>query len=445
MPIQNTDRRRHRGPVRAFAAWWTAVWLYMVLGVSSPPSFAEDWPGWRGPSGDGTSREANPLIRWDGPRGDHLAWKSPVPSGHASPIVWGDRVFLAACDLQREERQLLCLHLETGELLWRRVVLHAKLESKHQLNSHASSTPATDGELIYVTFLEPQDRLVPAPNVGAARDIMPGTMVVAAYDFDGNQRWIVRPGEFVSAHGFCSCPVLFDDLVIVNGDHDGDSYLIALDRATGETRWKTSREYRTRSYVTPLIREIGGRHQMVLSGSLCVAGFDPTSGERLWKVEGPTEQFVASMVYDGERFFLAAGYPTHHVMGIVPGSPTTGRAPQVAWHAEDAKCYVPSPVLVGDRLFVADDRGTANCYDATTGERVWKARLGRHYSASLITAGGLVYFLADDGITKIVRPGPNLEVVAENPLGEFVSSSPAIAQGRLLIRGEQNLFCFARD
>jgi hypothetical protein len=135
-------------------------------------------------------------------------------------------------------------------------------------------------------------------------------MVVAAYDFDGKQKWLVKPGDFISAHGYCSSPVIHDDLVIVNGDHDGVSYVVALDKKTGKTVWKTPRIHKTRSYVTPLIRKIAGRTQMVISGSKRIVSLDPKTGKQHWVIEGPTEQFVASMVYDGSKFYMAAGYPT---------------------------------------------------------------------------------------------------------------------------------------
>ena len=190
---------------------------------------AENWPGWRGPRGDGTSFEKNVPTSWDAAKRKNLVWKTALPGeGHASPVVWNDRIFIAACLKDKQERVLLCLESESGKLLWSRSVFKAPLETKHSLNSHASGTPATDGELVYVTFLEVDGSTVPAPNVGRKRPVTPGRMVVAAYDFDGRLKWEQKPGSFVSAHGFCSCPVLYEDLVIVNGDHDGESYILAL-------------------------------------------------------------------------------------------------------------------------------------------------------------------------------------------------------------------------
>lgn len=402
----------------------------------------ENWPQWRGPRGDGTSQETGIPTHWNGPAGENVAWKVAVPGkGHSSPIVWGERVFLTTCLEDAQQRVLVCLDRRSGRTLWQQTVLTAPLETRHALNSCASSTPATDGKLVFVSFLEVDGRTVPAPNVGAPRPITPGRMVVAAYDFDGNQKWLVRPGDFISAHGYCTSPVLYQDLVIVNGDHDGDSYVAALRQQTGRAVWKIPREHKTRSYVTPLIREIDGRPQMVLSGSKSIVSVDPRDGTPHWKIEGPTEQFVASMVYDGKLLFMAAGFPTYHVLGILPDGQGDVTATHVAWHSTEAKCYVPSPVVVDGHLMVADDRGTVNCFAAQSGKRLWQERLGSHYSNSLVTAGGLVYLIADDGVTKIVRPGSKLDLVAENPLGERTFTSPAISAGQLFVRGEQHLFC----
>ena len=409
---------------------------------------AENWPGWRGERGDGSSLEKNVPTSWDGASGENIAWKTPLPGGgHASPIVWEDRIFVVSCTedqkTEQKERLLVCLDRRTGKVLWQRSVLKSLLETKHNLNSHASSTPATDGKLVYVSFLEVDGDTIPARNVGRARPVTPGTMVVAAYDFEGNQQWLVRPGEFCSVHGFCSCPVVHGDLVIVNGDHDGDGYLTALNKSTGETVWKVDRDHNTRSYVTPIIRKIDGREQLVLSGSKSVCSYDPKSGKRHWKIDGPTEQYVASMVFDGKKFYMAAGFPTYHVMGILPGGKGNVTDSHVAWHVQNVRCYVPSPVLVDDYLLVADDRGTANCFDTSNGDRLWQDRLGKHFSASLVTAGGKAYFLADDGKMSIVRPGKELDVVAENELGEYCYASPAISNSQLFLRGEKHLYCIA--
>ena len=245
----------------------------------SGTAFADNWPCWRGAQEDGTSLETNMPVHWSAT--ENVRWKTELlGNGHASPIVWGDKIFTVTAVLESNERRLLCLNRKTGAIVWQKTVVTTPAEGKHGLNSYASSTPATDGRLIYVTFLDRQE------------------MVVAAYDFDGNQQWLVRPGAFSSMHGFCSSPLLFKDKVIMNGDHDGDSYIVALSRADGKTLWKIPREHHTRSYCAPIIREIGGKTQMVLSGDKSVASYDPNTGARHWIMDGPTEQFVASPVYN---------------------------------------------------------------------------------------------------------------------------------------------------
>ena len=417
------------------------VLLFLVSQLPFPAAMAENWPCWRGPRGDGTSAESNVPTTWNGITGENVAWKSKLRgTGHASPVIWNDRIFLSSCDETTGERILTCLDQANGDMVWQKVVAKSKLETKHQLNSYASGTPATDGKTVYVSFLIVDGHEIPAPNVGSERNVTPGQILVAAFDFSGNELWHVTIGDFISAHGFCSSPVIFDNLLIVNGDHDGESYVVALDRSNGQTVWKTPRTHKIRSYCTPIIRDIAGRTQMVMSGSKQVVSLDPKTGDEIWRVEGPTEQFVSSMVADDQSFYLTAGFPTHHVMAINPDGSGDVTTSHVRWQSEEAKCYVPSPVLTGPHLFVADDRGTVNCFDTETGKRLWQDRLGKHYSASLLTASGLVYFTADDGVTSVVRPGDKLDVVSRNELGEYTWSSPAIANGRIYIRGEHHLF-----
>ncbi|HPM79424.1 MAG TPA: PQQ-binding-like beta-propeller repeat protein [Candidatus Anammoximicrobium sp.] len=417
--------------------WYASAGLFAIGLVAAGLVRAENWPCWRGPRGDGTSEEKQVPLRWNGVSGENIVWKTPLPGrGHSSPIVWGDRLFLVACVEASQSRIVFCVDRPTGQILWQRTVISAPLERRHNLNSFASGTPATDGELVYATFLE--------PDFGSKKEATPGNLVVAAYDLAGNPRWLVRPGRFSSVHGFCSSPVLFEDQVIVNGDHDGDSYIVALDRKTGEIRWKTPRPNKTRSYCTPIIREMDGRTQMILSGSLCVVSMDPRDGSQHWIIDGPTEQFVASLVYNGQLLFLTAGFPEHHILAIKPDGRGNVTHTHVAWRTTKGCSYVPSPIVSGEYFLVAADNGICSCFVAATGERLWMERLSSHYSASLIEANGLVYFQADDGEMKIVRPGRQLEVVAANPLGEYCYASPAVSQGQIFLRGEKHLYCIGQ-
>ena len=401
---------------------------------------AENWPGWRGPSGDGISAGKGIPTKWSSK--ENIAWRIAVRGeGHSSPIVWGDKVFLTSSLTEKNKRILLCIDRLSGQTVWQRDVVQSPPETVHRLNSRASGTPATDGKQVYVTFMRAEGDEVIAPNVGSERLITPGKIIVAAYDLDGNEKWKTNVGDFLSAHGFNTCPVLFEDLVILNGDHDGNAYLVALDRQSGRQRWRTRRENKTRSYVTPIIREIDGITQMILSGSLCIASYDPRNGKRHWIVDGPTEQFVASMVYDGKYVFATGGYPERHTLAIRPGGKGNVPDTHIAWRTTRGAAYVPSPIISGRYLLMVADSGIASCFEARTGKRHWMERLPGGHSPSPVSADGLVYFVSDRGVTPIIRPSETFAVIAKNELGEPVSASPAISQGQIFLRTHPHLYC----
>jgi outer membrane protein assembly factor BamB len=402
--------------------------LAILFASALPAKSSENWPGWRGPRGDGTVQGAPDLpVKFT--LADNTIWKTEIPGiGHASPIIWEDRIFLVTADAETTARSLFCLDRTTGKVIWSRVVLEAPFEDIHRLNSHASSTPVTDGERVFVSFLDESE------------------MFVAAFDFEGNELWRKKPGTFSSKHGYCSCPVLWKDKVIINGDHDGDAYLVALDQKTGEQIWKTDRPNKTRSYCTPIFREIDGRTQMILSGSLSVASYDPDTGKQIWIIDGPTEQFVASLVYseDLKLLFLTCGFPQKHILAIRPDGTGNVTKTRVAWRDTVGAAYVPSPIVIGEYFIVVADNGVASCFIAATGEKMWRERLPGSHSASILTANGLAYFVSDEGIVSVVKPGPTFDVIAQSELGEKVTASPAVYDNQLFIRGEKHLFCLAK-
>jgi outer membrane protein assembly factor BamB len=384
--------------------------------------FAEEWPGWRGPRGDGTSAETGIPIHWS--KTENIRWCAPLPGkGHSSPIVWGDRIFITTCLEQDNKRLLLCLDRRDGSILWQREVLTSPLERKHNLNSYASATPVTDGKRVWVSFLE-------FPR-----------MQVACYDMEGKQVWLRSPGEFYSVHGFCSSPVLYKNTVILNGDQDAAAWIVALDKETGAERWRIDRPNRTRSYCTPFIVEAGGHVQMVLSGSKCVASYDPDTGKQNWIIDGPTEQFVSTLIYGDGVLFLTAGFPTYHLMGIRPDGQGNVSATHVLWHERRGDDYVPSPITDGQRFYFVGDKGVAGCIEARTGKRLWTERLGIHHSASPVLADGAIYFPDDNGITHVLKAGPTFERLSRNDLGEECYASPAIAHGEMFIRTLNALYC----
>ena len=204
--------------------------MFFVL-MSQAVTKAQNWPQWRGPNGDGTSSEINLPTQWDSEK--NVLWKSPVPGiGHSSPIVWGDRLFTITAKPESQEKILLCYDTKNGDLLWQVTVLKTKLENKHNDNSFASGTPATDGTYIYVSFLDGE------------------YVTVAAYDFTGKQIWLQRPGTFSSPHGYSCSPVLYKDKVIINGDSKGDSFVAALSRTDGHTIWKVPHNNPAHSFST---------------------------------------------------------------------------------------------------------------------------------------------------------------------------------------------------
>jgi outer membrane protein assembly factor BamB len=404
------------------------IWkgLLMVLLVLWPAleAGAEDWPNWRGPRGDGSSLEKGVPLQWN--ETENVAWKAEVPgTGHASPIVFKDKIFIVSALLDTQERVLLCFDRKSGKKLWQKTVVESPLERKHELNSFASSTPATDGTNVYVAFLS-KDK-----------------MVAAAYDLEGNEKWSVSPGVFSSIHGFCSSPIIHKDKVILNGDHDGDSYIVAISRADGRTLWKTPRENKTRSYCVPTVFELSGRTQMVLSGDKSVASYDPNNGKLHWILDGPTEQFVASIVYNqkADLLFVTGGYPDLHILGLKhDGKGKIGRE-KIAWRSNKGVSYVPSPVSVGDWFFIVSDGGIASCYDARSGKIEWQERLAGGHHASLVTAEERVYFLGDNGECTIVQAAKEFNVLAKNVLQEKFFASPAISQGQIFLRGDKHLYC----
>ena len=402
--------------------------LVMILIQVLPPILAktENWPGWRGPRGDGSSLDTNIPVGWN--INENLIWKTALPGkGHASPIIWGDRVFVVTAIEDSEQRALLSIERKTGRVVWQKDILKSAFERIHRLNSRASSTPVTDGNSLYLSFLAGDE------------------MWVAAFTMDGELRWKRRPGQFSSKHGYCSSPILWKDKVIINGDHDGDAYIVALNQKNGETIWKTERPNKTRSYCTPIIRNIDGRNQMILSGSVSVASYDPDSGKQHWVIDGPTDQFVASLVYNEDLLFMTCGFPKRFMQAIDPRGFGNVTSTHIRWTTTKGCSYVPSPIAIGPYFLVVADNGVASCFVAKTGERLWMERLQGGHSASIISANGLAYFLSDRGVMTVIKPGPKFEILAENELGEATSASPAIYDGHLFLRGEEHLFCIAKN
>jgi outer membrane protein assembly factor BamB len=385
---------------------------------------AENWPAWRGPRGDGTSLEASAPTEWSASR--NVLWKTLVPgAGHSSPIVWEDRVFTATAVPEKKERILLCFDRRTGQILWQQTVLTAALEDKSPENSFASCTPATDGERVYVAFLDVKQ------------------VVVAAFDFSGKQLWLVRPGEFQNDHGFSSSPVLYEDKVILSAQGKQGNFVVALSRADGHTLWKNALDNPSNSFGQPLARVLAGRPQIILCGDKAVTSFNPQDGARLWFVESPFTDFVITPVFSEQAGLLltTSSWPKKELQAIKPDGQGDVTEAKIVWRSVPGAPYVPSP-MAADRFFLtlSDAGNEIYCFDAATGHILWHEPFS-HSHASPVSVGGLVYFLNDKGVTQVIKPGEKYELVASNELGERCFASPAVSRGQIFLRGATNLYC----
>jgi outer membrane protein assembly factor BamB len=408
--------------------------IVLLLAVLTT-THAEDWPGWRGPRGDGTSKSEK--VPLDFGKAKNVRWVADILGvGHSSPIVSAGKVFLTSCIEGEEKRLLVCLDARTGKELWRREVTRAELEKKHSLNSHASGTPACDGERVYVAFKAGKE------------------MLAACYTVEGKEIWRKSPGQHHSVHGFCTSPVLHKGLVILNGDQDARAFLVAYDKLTGEEKWRADRPNRKRSYCTPILIPDpvrAGRTQLVLSGSKCVTGYDADTGKLLWIHDGPTEQYVASLVLHREVLFLTTGFPERHLMGLrADGEGRINKTKHVVWHvgheanSGQGAAYVPSPIAQDGLFFCVSDEGWMTCVEAETGKRVWKERLSREqHWASPVLARGHILVADKAGKVRVVPAGRTFQVARVIDMGGPIFASPAIAGDDLLLRVGGKLYCLA--
>jgi outer membrane protein assembly factor BamB len=399
----------------------------LLLAGLTPRVSAENWPAWRGPRGDGTSLETSAPTEWNATR--NVAWKTVIPgAGHSSPIVWEDRVFTATAMPENKERALLCLDRRTGQILWRKAVLTADLENKSGENSFASCTPATDGERVYVAFLDIKQ------------------VVVAAFDLSGKQLWLVRPGEFQNDHGFSSSPILYQDKVILAAQGKQGNFLVALSRVDGHTLWKNALDNPSNSFGQPLARLLAGRPQVILYGDKAVTSFNPQDGARLWFVESPSTDFVITPVFNEQAGLLlsTSSWPKKELQAIKPDGQGDVTQTKIVWKSAPGAPYVPSPVAI-DRFFltVSEAGNEIYCFEAATGQVLWHEPFG-HCHASPVSAGGLVYLLNDKGVTQVIKPGEKYELVASNDLGEKCYASPAVSRGQIFLRGFTSLYCIGR-
>ncbi|HVR27969.1 MAG TPA: PQQ-binding-like beta-propeller repeat protein [Thermoanaerobaculia bacterium] len=404
----------------------------VFLGASSAVG-ADNWPQWRGPAATGASAETGLPVRWS--ETENVAWKLAMPARSGStPIIWERHVFLSVGD--GDELWLWAVDRDRGEVLWKsRLGAENVLTRKQNMSS---PSPVTDGERVWV---------------------LTGTGVVKAFDFAGKELWarnlVADHGKFGLNWGYASSPLLLDDLLVVQVLHgmktDDPSYVIALDGVTGETRWHVERPTDAKAespdaYTTPARLETAAGTQIVVSGGNYVTGHDPKTGRELWRGGGlnpsdaPMYRVVASPVVSGDLIFVPSRVSPFLVYRAGGSGDVT--ASHLAWSLERGP-DVPTPATDGEHLYVLRDQGTISCYRVETGEPVWvdqRVAPGT-YSASPVIADGKVYVTNEEGLTTVMRAGPEFEVLAENRLDGYTLSSIAVSHGRLFLRTEHSLYC----
>lgn len=408
-------RRRPHGMATLILAgllWWTTG---HVAG--------QDWTRFRGPNGSGVSPATNLPARWEDT--DYLFRVELPGAGHSSPVAWGQRVFLTSAADDGATRIVLCLDAVSGAILWTRT-FPASEHSKHQLNSFASPTPCCDTERVYVSWSSPESYLV------------------VALDHQGGELWRADLGPYVSQHSAGPSPIVYQNLLIVGNEQDGESSLVALDRESGQVVWETPRRTEKVSYSTPCVyRPAEGPEELIfLSWAHGVSGIDPRTGGTNWELAGVFDKrTVSSPVLGAGLVFgtCGSGAGGNYLAAVRPAA-ASGQAPAEVFRIDKSAPYVPTPVVVDNRLYLWSDQGVAGCVELPTGKVLWQKRVGGNYFGSPIWAGGKLYCLSSDGEVAVVAAADEFELLGKMNLGELSHSTPAISGGRLYLRTQSHLF-----
>ena len=396
--------------------------LSLLLALTTFVVRAEDWPEFRGPTGQGHSAERGLPLEWSESR--NVIWKTPVPGlGWSSPVVAGGRVWLTAAIRERGSASLraLAFDIETGnEAVNVEVFQVRNAVLTNPKNSHASPTPIIDGDRVYVHF---------------------GADGTAALTTSGEIVWKAR-FPYVTQHGNGGSPTLYEDLLIFSCDGWDAAFVIALDKRTGKVRWKTQRRSPSdQAYTTPLVIRVGDRDQVVSVGAYRAAAYDPRSGKEIWRVayaDGFSN--VPRPVYGHGLVYIATGFQQPSLLAVRADGTGDVTKTHTAWTLQRGAPLTPSPLLVGDQLFVVSDIGVASTLDAKTGAPHWVQRLGGNYSASPVFADGRIYFLSEEGVATVIAPGTEFRVLARNQLDGTTLASMAVSSGSIFIRSDSHLY-----
>jgi outer membrane protein assembly factor BamB len=390
-----------------------------------------DWPWWRGPNRDGVAAaEQDPPLKWSDT--ENVIWQTPIAGrSHGAATIVGERVFLAVAEPETQAQSVLCLDRATGKPLWQTEVHRGGFDKKgNAKSSHASCTPACDGSRVFVNFLHD------------------GAVYCSALKVTGEKLWETKVCDFVNHQGFGSSPAIYGPLVIVSADNKGGAGAIAgLDRATGKFVWHQARP-KLPNYTSPIVLKVGGRDQVFITGCKLVSSFDPLTGEKLWEFPGATEECVTSTVTDGTSIFTSGGYPKNHFAAMkADGSGT------VVWE-NTSRVYVPSALIKDGYLYAVLDAGVAMCWNSATGEEMWKGRIGGgDISASPVLVGDKIFAVNERGTTFVFRANPKeFELLEKNQLGDETFATPTFCVGRIYTRvatttdgkRQETLYCLGK-
>lgn len=413
-----------------------------------------NWPQWRGPAGQGISAEKNLPGEWSPTK--NIKWKTAIEGrGHSSPIVWGKKIFLTTA-LEGETIEgrkpgvthkmadgsdfvhpdavganlkhifkVVCLDGSSGKILWERVAYDGPVQdSRHRKASFASSTPATDGKYVFAFF---------------------GSEGLYAYDVNGKQLWKQDLGTLGTASvGYGVSPILYQNLVIMLcDDSGGKSFIAAFDKKTGKQAWRVERKVDI-TWSTPVLVQTASRTEVVTAAAEAIIAYDPLTGKELWRHKGLASNAVPTPVVSNDMVVITSGYPTKIALALKAGGAgdVTG-TPQLLWSYNKGTAYVPSPILYGEYVYLMTGNGSITCLDAKTGKLQYEgARVPKSttFTASPVAFAGKILLTSEDGETYMLKAGPKHEVLATNSVGEPVYASPAIADGRIFIRGEKHLY-----
>ncbi len=406
--------------------------IFCVVGLRGlAAGAAEDWPEFRGPTGQGISTVTGLPVEWSATK--NVVWKVAVPgSGWSSPAISDGKIFLTTGVRNAGggvALRTLALDAATGRTLWDAEIFsatEASVEPMHDKNSPASPTPIIEGDRVYVHF---------------------GHHGTACLDRAGKILWRNNRLRYDPLHGNGGSPALVGDLLVFNADGTNSPFVAALDKRTGELVWKAARAVEVRqhfSFCTPLVITVGGRAQIITPGSGAVSALDPKDGREIWRVRyGQGYSVVPRPVFAHGLVFVATGFNRADLLAIRPDGEGDVTDTHIAWRTTKGAPLTPSVVVVGDELYAVADSGVASCFDAKTGAVHWQEKIEGNYSASPITAEGRVYFLSEEGVGTVLKASRTFEKLAVSKLGERTLASYAVVPGALLIRGEKHLFRIA--